>query len=89
MQWCDEGFAAQGKTSEPVRQTAIPMGVRQVIACAAVALANRISRILLAVFLQGKAYDTRHVSVKPGIPTLTPAAPSGKLDQSCVTPRVR
>lgn len=33
---------------------------------AAVALANKNARILLAVFVRGKAFDARHVSTKPG-----------------------
>ena len=33
---------------------------------AVVALANKNARILWAVFVRGKAFDARHVSVKPG-----------------------
>jgi hypothetical protein len=33
---------------------------------AAVALANKNARILWAVFVRGKAFDARHVSIKPG-----------------------
>ena len=33
---------------------------------AAVALANKNARILWAVFVRGKAFDPRHVSIKPG-----------------------
>ncbi|UUZ70936.1 IS110 family transposase [Polaromonas sp. P1(28)-8] len=35
---------------------------------AAVALANKNARILWAVFVRGKPFDARHVSVKPGAP---------------------
>ena len=35
---------------------------------AAVALANKNARILWAVMTRGKAFDARHVSVKPGMP---------------------
>ena len=35
---------------------------------AAVALANKNARILWAVFVRGKPFDARHVSVKPGQP---------------------
>ena len=34
---------------------------------AVVALANKNARILWAVFVRGKAFDARHVSVKPGV----------------------
>ena len=33
---------------------------------AAVALANKNARILWAIFVRGKPFDARHVSVKPG-----------------------
>ena len=35
---------------------------------AAVALANKNARILWAMFVRGKPFDARHVSVKPGQP---------------------
>ena len=42
---------------------------------AAVALANKNARILWAVMTKGEAFDPRHVSAKPGVPTpATPAA---------------
>jgi transposase len=41
---------------------------------AAVALANKNARILWAVFVRGKAFDTRHVSVKPAAPVVADCA---------------
>ena len=38
---------------------------------AVVALANKNARILWAVFVRGKAFDARHVSVKPGLVAAT------------------
>ena len=40
---------------------------------AAVALANKNARILWAVMTRGEAFNPRHVSVKPGAATPTPA----------------
>ena len=37
---------------------------------AAVALANKNARILWAMFVRGKPFDARHVSVKPGQPAV-------------------
>ena len=36
---------------------------------AVVALANKNARILWAVMTKGEAFDPRHVSAKPGVPT--------------------
>ena len=42
---------------------------------AAVALANKNARILWAMFVRGKPFDARHVSVKPGqLATVMPGA---------------
>ena len=41
---------------------------------AVVALANKNARILWAVFVRGKAFDTRHVSVKPAAPVVADCA---------------
>ena len=48
---------------------------------AVVALANKNARILWAVFVRGKPFDARHVSVKPGV-----AAPNAPLTSVAAMP---
>ena len=48
---------------------------------AVVALANKNARTLWAVFVRGKPFDARHVSVKPGV-----AAPNAPLTSVAAMP---
>ena len=63
------------KRSDPISQWTAALRDRAGWQKAAVALANKNARILWAVMTKGEAFDPRHVSAKPGVPTpTTPAA---------------
>jgi transposase len=59
--------------SDPISQWTAALRDRAGWQKAAVALANKNARILWAVMTKGEAFDPRHVSAKPGMPT--PATP--------------
>ena len=62
------------KRSDPISQWACKLREKAGWQKAVVALANKNARILWAVMTQGKPFDARHVSVKPGAPGAAPAA---------------
>ena len=57
------------KRSDPISCWAAALRERSGWQKAAVALANKNARILWAVMTKGEAFDARHVSVKPGVPS--------------------
>jgi transposase len=61
------------KRSDPISLWAAALRERVGWQKAAVALANKNARILWAVMTRGEAFNPRHVSVKPGAATPTPA----------------
>ena len=61
------------KGSDPISLWAAALRERVGWQKAAVALANKNARILWAVMTGGEAFNSRHVSVKPGAPTPTTA----------------
>ncbi len=62
------------KRSDPISKWAAALRERVGWQKAVVALANKNARILWAVMTKGDAFDARHVSVKPGLPTTTTPA---------------
>ena len=62
------------KRSDPISQWTAALRDRAGWQKAAVALANKNARILWAVMTKGEAFDPRHVSAKPGVPTPQTAA---------------
>ena len=60
------------KRSDPISQWAAALRDRVGWQKAAVALANKNARILWAVMTKGEAFDARHVSRKPNLPTTKP-----------------
>ena len=61
------------KRSDPISKWTAALRDRAGWQKAAVALANKNARILWAVMTKGEAFNPRHVSVKPGPSTPTPA----------------
>ena len=61
------------KRSDPISKWTAALRDRAGWQKAAVALANKNARILWAIMTKGEAFDARHVSVKPGPSTPTPA----------------
>ena len=57
------------KRSDPISRWAAALRERAGWQKAVVALANKNARILWAVMTKGEAFDARHVSVKPGMPS--------------------
>ena len=55
------------KRSDPISQWVQRLREKSGWQKAAVALANKNARILWAVLIQGKPFDARYVSVKPGL----------------------
>ena len=62
------------KRSDPISLWVTALRERAGWQKAAVALANKNARILWAVMTKGDAFDSRHVSVKPGAPVSAPAS---------------
>jgi transposase len=60
------------KRDDPISKWVLQIKEKSGWQKAAVALANKNARILWAVLVRGKAYDPRHVSIKPGS-AVTPA----------------
>lgn len=61
------------KRSDPISQWVQKLREKAGWQKAAVALANKNARILWAVMTKGQRFDARHMSVKPGAPSLAPA----------------
>ena len=73
IQGAKSALMSAHKRSDPISLWVTALRERSGWQKPAVALANKNARILWAVMTKGEAFNPRHVSVKPGAATPTPA----------------